>query len=108
MKIKVIDLINVANEHKKMPRKIKFNDIVWLYLDFDSDYESTIKDEWLFQDYIPNHFTLLDVLNNEVEIINENKQIEFLKTTTNDKLLVEFKDKINEVIDVVNKMKEDN
>ena len=100
MKIKLIDLLNMHARNEEMPKKIKF-----MYIEFQYDDEHGA---YYDEDYnmLEERFTLFEKLNNEVEIIEEDKQIEFLRVTTNDKMLVEFKDKLNEVIDAVNKLME--
>lgn len=101
MKIKMIDLLNKIANNEEVPKKIRY---------FGQIYEYSEEMKFYYQ----NRFSMYrdfyaegNCLNDEVEIIEEDKKIEFLRTTTNDKVLVEFKDKINEVIDALNKLKVD-
>lgn len=109
MKIKIIDLLKMKL-NDNLPKEIFFEKHQWILAENEADYWQGDEEKytvWLFEEYIPSNFDLLNILNNEVEIIEEEKKIEFLRTATNDKVLVEFKDKINEVIDAVNKLKVD-
>lgn len=100
MKIKVIDLINMHARNEEMPKQIKLKGKHEILTYNGRDY--MVDDIPLYE-----YFDFFNYLNAEVEIIEEDKKIEFLRTATNDKVLVEFKDKLNEVIDAVNKLKVD-
>lgn len=105
MKIKIIDLLNKIYNLEDMPRKIIFENQAWYYCSEFQDYQTT--SGYLFGDYMSHINETAKFLNDEVEITEDDKKIEFLRTTTNDKALIEFKDKINEIIDAVNKLKVD-
>lgn len=117
MKIKVIDmLVKIANG-EKVPKKIKFWNSIWEYCKDDRT-----------QDYIDDDDKCLmgllainkDGLNQYVEIIEESKKIGKIKQLNNVadcKELIELedkqqinnhilKDKINELIDEINNLKE--
>ena len=117
MKIKIIDLLNMMANDEKIPKHIRFDNYIWDYLEDDNDYDSSFEDNWLFQDYIPNNYDLLEILNDEIEIIEENKKIEKLgknftfEDNTNEMAKSDWQvsiisQKINELIDEVNKLKE--
>ena len=105
--MRVIDLLNkIANG--EMPKKIKYkNDI---YMEYDHLYLKTDKTRFL------THFSISN-LNDYVEIIEEDKKIEKLVAYALDKngdLKINWalsdcilKDKINEIIDEINSMKEE-
>lgn len=116
MKIKIIDLLNM-NENK-LPNRIKvFNTIFEIvgknYYATSGDYENMNLLEWVHD---------IDDLNEQVEIIEEDKKIEKLKIE-NGKIVGNWENgsiynytlsapqtvivkKINELIDEVNKLKE--
>ena len=71
--MKIIDLLNKIANGEEVPKKIKFNDYEYLYHDKEhgycrSDYDCT---------YIclDSEYYLFDILNEEVEIIEEEKEI---------------------------------
>ena len=120
MKIKIIDLLNMKSSCKKMPSKICYDKRLWLLTDDGIDYglEDKIDEIWLFQDYIPNNFDLLCALNDEVEIIEEEKEIEKLgkkftlegntsELTKSDWQFSVISQKINELVDEINKLKKE-
>ena len=116
MKIKIIDLLNMKSDFKKMPKKICYDKRLWLLANDGIDYwlEDKIDEIWLFQDYIPNNFDLLCALNDEVEIIEEEKEIEKLGKIYDgftdsyyDTCLETTIKKVDEIIDVVNKLKKE-
>ena len=100
-KIKIIDLLNMRARNEEMPRKIKYDATEFQY---DGEYGMYYDENF---DSLEDIILLFKRLNDEVEIIEEEKRIEFLRTTTNDKVLIEFKDKINEIIDALNRLKVD-
>jgi len=105
-KIRVIDLLNkVANE--EAPKKIKYENRI-LY--FDEELQNYYDEEDMhpiFNDYIGQR------LHFEVEIIEDNKKIEKLfnceMKSKNGEITIlvaninDLKDKINEIIDLLNK-----
>ncbi len=113
MKIKIIDLIVKVANQDELPKKIKYGEIIYLLNVNKTNYlGEEDKNRILFDEDL---FAFCD-LNNEVEIIEEDKKIEKL----NDKLGV-FGDNnmqkiinelnytrtiINELIDEMNKLKE--
>ena len=111
MKIKIIDLFNKIANNEKVPKHIILNNVVFHYDDNVQDYENDF--EYLFRDSFSNFGRSEDFLNievEEVEIIEEEKEIEkitlqFSETQKEKNRL--FKDKINELVDEVNKLKKE-
>ena len=113
--MKVIDLLTKIANGEEVPKKIRFNNIEWnrvygeknvCYIDeYDSDF---------FLCFFRNNLDF--TLNDEVEIIEEDKKIEKIKQlceypntdtyecwNTREEILVK---KINEIIDKINKMED--
>lgn len=111
MKIKIIDLFNKIANNEKVPKHIILNNVVFHYDDNVQDYENDF--EYLFRDSFSNFGRSEDFLNievEEVEIIEEEKEIEkitlqFSETQKEKNRL--FKDKINELVDEINKLKKE-
>ena len=116
MKIKIIDLLNKIANDEEIPKKILLNGIVFEYQGDDYLYKDEDKKEhWLFSASYTDKYTWLEnFLKAEVEIIEEPKKIECLEkielTSFNDTnemcLISELADKINELIDEINNLKE--
>ena len=106
MKIKIIDLLNMRARNEEMPKQIKIGDGAEIFT----------YDGYMYKDdgmYITDLLDFFDHLNEEVEII-EDKQIEKLgkiydgfSDSYYDTCLVKIAQKVDEVIDVVNKLKVD-
>ena len=111
MKIKVIDMLVKMGKDKNYKPTFKYKDTIYQY-DFKTKY------------YTPSFMGLYKIymiLNDEVEIIEELKKIKKIKqlnNVANCKELIELEDKqqlnnhilknkINELIDEINKLKED-
>lgn len=121
--MKIIDLLVKISQGERMPKKIKYEGYVWKYDKVAKDYYRNDIDEeyiYLFQDLFKKKTGFF--INNEVEIIEENKKIEKIKiliddfnteyvaNATGEKLSYSksdlmFADRINELIDEVNKLK---
>ena len=112
--MKIIDLLNKIANGEEVPKKIKWHDKVWIR-DFEGAYYYYEEGaDYLFMDDIGN----TTWLNKEVEIIEEDKKIEkfkdyipigltsvgadFRKKDVFEALL-KIGDKINEIIDVINR-----
>ena len=96
--MKVIDLLNkIANG--EMPKKFKFDNKIW-YLQDDYIY---CCDGVGLEDYC----NILLCLNDEIEIIEENKKIEKVSVKTNNHNVRKIASKINELIDEVNKLRKE-
>lgn len=105
--MKVIDLLNKIANGEEVPEKIRLYDEEFEYMDGDKTYYSlTNQDPYDLFD--SGHYANTLHLNDEVEIIEEDKKIEkleptnYITSTFEDAIL----DKINELIDKVNKLKE--
>lgn len=117
-KIKVIDLLNMISKGEEVPKKIKWENIIYAYSEYDKDYleypfsNEEYKGLFDMRDYILTQF-----LNDEVAIIEEQKKIkkiarcdsikmthygELYKPTENEEIL---RIKINELIDKINNLK---
>lgn len=112
--MKIIDLLVKISQGEKMPKKIKYEGYVWEYDKVAKDYYRNDIDEeyiYLFKDLFKKETGLF--INNEVEIIEEDKKIirlEFEEGNIEDKLflaryITHNRAKINELIDEVNKLK---
>ena len=112
--MKIIDLLVKISQGERMPKKIKYEGYVWEYDKVAKDYYRNDTDEeyiYLFQDLFKKETGFF--INNEVEIIEEDKKIirlEFEEGNIEDKLflaryITHNRAKINELIDEVNKLK---
>lgn len=112
--MKIIDLLVKISQGERMPKKIKYEGYVWEYDKVAKDYYRNDIDEeyiYLFQDFFKKETGFF--INNEVEIIEEDKKIirlEFEEGNIEDKLflaryITHNRAKINELIDEVNKLK---
>ena len=124
MKIKIIDLFNKIANNEKVPKKIKLlcDDEIFIYEKEKDDYIGE-NDDGLFNECILDTISLEIYLNDEVEIIEEPKKIEKIKSN-GDEFYSDYIDtwisknktdtyceflmnKINELIDAVNELKRD-
>lgn len=111
MKIKIIDLLNKIYNNNNIPKRIIYRNCGWeyneVYNDFIDEYGN-----YLLGLYIHDYDDLYEFLSSELEIIEEDKKIEKIDI---DKMLQTKKwkrdknawKKINEIIDVVNKLEGD-
>lgn len=112
MKIKVIDLLNKIANDEEVPKKILLNGIVFEYQGDDYLYKDEDKKEhWLFSvSYTNKYIWLENFLKTEAEIIEEPKKIEKCKNYEDfleiDDYIEHLKNKINELIDEINNLKE--
>lgn len=115
--IKIIDLLMLITDKEELPKKIKVlsNGEIFTYEKEKDDYIGE-NDDGLFNECILSTISLEIFLNEEVEIIEEEKEIEKLNLDT-DKLLKNvvitaqdyvIEGKINELIDAVNELKRGN
>lgn len=115
MKIKIIDLFNKIANNEKVPNHIISNNVVFHYDDNVQDYENDF--EYLFRDSFSNFGRSDEFLNievEEVEIIEEEKEIEKIGKIYDgftdsyyDTCLETTIKKVDEIIDVVNKLKKE-
>ena len=120
MTITIYELLGMFKKGK-FPKKICIYECVYIY---DEDYEDYIQDGDLTREHLFEEYKINDILDDEVEILEEEKKIEKLKwneksqhnvVTDNTKKTLEhllsrseqLKKCLNEVIDEINKLKED-
>ena len=106
--MKIIDLLNIwVKDKNKLPKKIKIDNEVFGYEELCNLYKTPDKDCFLIQDYL----TCMELLYQEVEIIEENKEIEelhILDEGESNEAFYKYCSKLllkqNEVIRAVNKI----
>ena len=110
--IKIIDLFNMLANFEEMPKKIKCWGVDYSWNQFDKDYQES-SGELLFGNMKGTYH-----LNDEVEIIEEEKVIEKLgknftfedstsELTKSDWQVSVISQKINELVDEINKLKKE-
>lgn len=104
----VIELLNKIANGEEAPKKIRYDNTIFNLIinDFGTIYYKNEYGEDLF-----NSYNIYKTLNEEVEIIEEDKKIEKLPSSFYESpwLLREDRDiakKINEIIDKINKMED--
>jgi hypothetical protein len=110
--MKLIDIFNKIANDEPVPKKVKFNDEIYTYKPEWKDYADEDEHYGLFVDTISNTYQITKMLNEEIEIIEEDKKIEKLDCVNKKDgySTIDFdmvQDKINELIDEVNKLKGD-
>lgn len=106
--MKIIDLLNKIANGEEVPKKLYYEELLW---EWNGETYDDGK-QCLFEDYIDKRYVITDILNDEIEIIEEEKEIEKLDITDRRKwedctpLTVEIMAKINELIDKIKKLKE--
>lgn len=112
MKIKIIDLLAKIANGEQVPEKIKYNNKIWEYYVYADDYKG--ENIWLFEELFKYRRTI-KFINDEVEIIEKSKKIEKLdykyvntygNVSQHRKSEEPLIDKINELIDEINNLKE--
>ena len=108
--MKIIDLLNKIANGEEVPKKIKYHDAIFTLREEKDDYINAYT--WFTNEIGFNN------LNDEVEIIKENKKIEKITINENGTLGfpngcwtarnmdIAFAIKINRIIDEINKLKE--
>lgn len=129
--MKIIDLVAKYVNAEEMPKKIKYNDSIFEYNEFEEDYMSEYGENGLL-----DLVCMFSSFTEDIEIIEEPKKIEkldvellgqednWLRNPTTEitkqdielnpyiidtirKNTLEFQHRINELIDEINKLKED-
>ena len=103
--MKIIELLNRIANDEDIPKKIKYRDKIWEYqstiMGKCYQYYSSFCEDWR---RLEDEIILEECLNDEVEIIEEKKEIEEFKTNyTCSELDFEIIDKINELVRISNK-----
>lgn len=106
--MKVIDLLVKIANNEEVPQKIRYNNKLWEFQRIDGDYKN--ENSYLFE-YLFKYLNTKSFINNEVEIIEEDKKIEHCKGYEDfdcmDEIIEHLREKIDTLIDEVNKMKEE-
>ena len=110
-KIRVIDLLNKIAKGEEVPKKIKYNKKVYEYDKEQSDFSHFNIN---YYEYFLDDINTIEQLNAEVEIIEEEKEIENIPFDNEMPLtmmemyhqLEKYNYKINEIIDVINDMRD--
>ena len=104
MKIKIIDLLNKIANNEAVQKKIKWLEQIYEYSDNDKFYYQNGYS--MYRDF----YTEGNCLNEDVEIIEEPKKIEKCKNYEDflaiDDYIEHLKNKIDELIDEINNLKE--
>ena len=111
MKIRIIDLLNKIYNNDNIPKRIIYRNCGWEYSEAYNDFIDEYGNH-LLRLYIHDYDDMYEFLSSEAEIIEEDKKIEKIDI---DKMLQTKKwkrdknawKKINEIIDVVNKLEGD-
>lgn len=96
--MKIIDLLNKIANGEEVPKKIKYVDDIYINID-EHCYFCEETNETLSQ----NIYAEFSRLNDEVEIIEEDKKIERMTAISTNSFNQALVDKINEIIDVINR-----
>lgn len=105
--MKIIDIFNKIANDEEVPKKVKFNDEIYTYKPEWKDYADEDAHYGLFVDTISNTYQITKMLNEEIEIIEEDKKIEKLVIKSiEDSEHFDMKEKINEIIDKIEKLEE--
>lgn len=104
--MKIIELLTLIAKGEEPPQKIKFENYIYVWRDYQKDYfckQINHSLESIIGEYLFNS------LNDEVEIIEEEKEIEkidFRTLNTQKEKNRVMKDTINQLIDVINDMRD--
>lgn len=111
MKIKIINLLAKIPNGEEIPQKIKYKNHIWYYDKMTQDYCRNDDDGlyvYLFQNLFQSETDIF--INDEVEIIEEDEKIEHCKGYEDfdcmDELIEHLRERIDILIDEINKMKE--
>ena len=103
--MKIIELLTLIAKGEEVPKKIKYDDDIYIHVD-NYCYYCQETNEILSQ----NIYAEFSRLNDEVEIIEEEKEIEKCKSYDNfegiDDYIEHLKDQIDNLIDVINDMRD--
>ncbi len=102
MKIKIIDLLVRIANCEEVPCKIKYLNNLWIYDKNEGDYRSDKKGACLFKWFFINGSTIF--LNDEIEIIEEDKKIEELDVQYYDDERYTPETRLNICMNYINKL----
>ena len=71
--MKIIDLLNKIANGEEVPKEIRYEENIWKLNTLENTYDNGKC--CLFEDYIDKKYVITDVLNDEIEIIEEEKKI---------------------------------
>ena len=103
--MKIIDLLVKISQGERMPKKIKYEGYVWEYDKVTKDYYRNDIDEeyiYLFQELFEKETGFF--INNEVEIIEEDKKIEELDAQYYDDERYTPETRLNICMNYINKL----
>ena len=111
--MKVIDLLNKIANREEVPKKIKWEDTIYAYSEYDKDYlEFPFSEEEYKGLFDMKDSILTQYLNDEVEIIEEDKEIEEIPFNNGMKEFIDvyhelehYNYKINEIRIAVNELR---
>lgn len=111
MKIKLKDLLYKIANKEEVPKKIKYDGIKFVYNEWAEDYEIiSFCKSYLTERIFKKNIRLSLLLNEEIEIVEENKKIEhcigFQHFANYDDYIEHLRIKTDELIDEINKLKE--
>lgn len=105
--MKVIELLDKIAKGEEVPKKIKYDTIYYYFRNYDyKEYE-------MLEDYIDEQSSFIEKidfykLNDEIEIIEEEKEIKKLNAKYTSQIgKLELANKIDEIIDELNKIKKE-
>lgn len=105
MKITIYELLGLVKDNKQ-PKKIKYYEYIYEWSKDNQDY--VCDDSFIFE-FGKTMYDLEEYLHREVEIIEEEKGIEKIDNAyyheNQDRINEIFKNKINDLIDEINKLK---
>ncbi len=115
--MKIIDLLNQIANGEEVPEKIKFKAQIYKFVKAENRYYEEDNIDQSDGISLGHHWALDGVLNDEVEIIKEDKKIEKMDRELNcdddtirglvasvNEIYKEIVDKINEIIDKLNEL----
>ena len=104
--MKIIDLLNKIANGEEVPKKIKYQNVIYIYYERLNDMFNYKSDDKRHR-FLEEDYYIENILNDEVEIIEEdNNKIEKMKIDEiEDAEHLKFKEKINEIIDYLDYLK---
>ena len=108
--MKIIDLLNKIANGEEVPRKIAYGDIHYVYVGSNRELIKYVNEERDFNEDSRYLMYIIDDLNDEVEILEEEKEIEKMNLHVDDwctptQCDIELSKKIDELIKENNKLK---